>query len=376
MSRFIRGVAVLSALALLAGACGDDDDDGGDAAATTTTESDGGRQGGAQAVSITAVDYAFSEVPEQLTAGVVDLSFQNEGEVAHDAAFLEIGDTPLEQFLEDFPPVLEGGPFPDYVQAVAAPVEVDSGQSTDVTFTLSEGTYALICTLDGDAEAAAGEGEGDATTTTGDGEGGTTTTSAGGEGDEEAVDDDPQGVSTEGEGEATEGEGPGEAPPGPPHFQRGMATTVEVGPGDAGATLPEADGSVTAVDYDFQTDISAGDTAINFVNEGPEQVHFASVSVFPEGTDAAAAEEAFAQLLETQADETQGQGPPPEGVPVPEDVGFSGIFSTGLGATFELFEGAAFESGRTYLLACFIQDRSGGPPHAIANQQYTAFTVE
>lgn len=361
MSKFIRSVAVLSALALLAGACGDDDDDAGDdATATTTTES----EGGAQAVTITAVDYAFSEVPEDLTAGVVELMFQNEGEVAHEAAFVEIGDTPLEQFLEDFPPVLEGGPFPEYAEALAVPVETEGGESEEVTFTISEGTYALFCALDGDADAAA-EGE-DGTTTTA--EDGTTTTAGGGE--EEAVDDDPQGPSSEGEGEATEGEGPDEAPSGPPHYELGMAQVIEVGAGDEGATLPEADGSITAFDYSFEADIDAGDTEINFVNDGPEQVHFASVQKFPEGTDAAAAEEAFAQLVEAGED-----APPPEGVPLPEDVGFSGIFSTGLGATFELEDGAAFEPG-TYLLACFIQDREGGPPHAIGNQMYTAFTVE
>lgn len=363
MSKFMRGVAVLSALALLAGACGDDDDDADDAAATTTTESEGGADGGAQAVTITAVDYGFSEVPEELTAGVVELTFQNEGEVAHEAGFVSLGDTPLEQFIEDFPAVLEGGPFPPYAETVAAPVEIPGGESVEKTFTITEGRYALFCALEGDADAAAeSEGEGESTSTTAE--------EGGAEEGGEAVEDEPQGPSSEGEGGSAEEEQ--EEPTGPPHFERGMIQEIEVGAGEADATLPEADGSISAFDYGFDVDIQAGDTAINFVNDGPEQVHFAEVLPYGE-IDAAAAEEAFAQLLQSEE-----EGPPPEGIPMPDEEGggFSGIFSAGLGATFELNEGASFESGQTYVLACFIQDRSGGPPHAIANQMYTAFTVE
>jgi hypothetical protein len=158
-------------------------------------------------------------------------------------------------------------------------------------------------------------------------------------------------------------------PEGPPHFEVGMIQPITITAGEA-AELPQADGTITAIDYTFEADIEAGDTVINFVNEGPEQVHFASVSLYPEGTDAAAAEEAFGKLLELEED-----APPPPDMVFPEDVGFSGVFSTGLGAQFQLLEGS-FESGRTYILVCFIQDRSGGAPHAIANQMYKAFTIE
>lgn len=333
MSSWKRSFSILAALALVAAGCGDDDDGGGATGTSTTAEDAPGTtaaEGEAQAVTIVGTDYEFTEAPDELSAGVVDLSFENEGEVRHEVALVEIGDTSLEQLLEDFPPVLEGGPLPAYAENVAAPIDIAGGESADVTFTVAEGTYALICALDGDAEAAA------------------TSTTA----------------------ESGIGEGEAEEPSGPPHFARGMAQTLTVGPGDPDAELPEADGTITAVDHGFETDIEAGDSTVTFLNTGPDEIHFASVSVFPEGTDVAAAEEAFKALLQSGED-----APPPEGVPLPEDVGFSGVFSAGLGSNFELAEGRQFESGRTYLLACFIQDRSGGPPHAVAYDMYEAFTV-
>jgi plastocyanin len=312
--RFGRGLAVLALFAGVA-ACGDDD---GDSATTTTTADEGG--GGEEAITITAVDYAFEGAPEVLPGGRITVNFDNQGEVAHEIALVEIGDTSLEQFLEDFPPVLEGGPFPDYADQVAVPIETEGGGSGEVTFTIGEGTYALFCALDGDADAP----------------------------------------------EPAEGEEP---EPGEPHYARGMAQTIEVGATDGDADLPEGDATITATDYTFDHDIEAGDTTINFLNDGPAQVHFAGVSVFPEGVDAAAAEAAFEALLASEED-----SPPPEGTPEPEDIGFSGVYSTGLGGQFTVPGG--FESGRTYLLVCFVSDRSGGPPHAIANKMYKAFTVE
>jgi len=315
MRRFMtRGLAALGVLAMLAAGCGSDDDD----EATATTEADGG-EGGGQAVEIAAIDYGFEGVPDDLEAGVVSLTFENKGKVGHELAIVEVGDTSLEQFLEDFPPVLEGGPFPEYAENIAVPVENGPGDSTEVAFTIAEGTYVMFCTFTDDADAPA----------------------------------------------PAEGEEPVE---GEPHYARGMAQVVEVGAG-SDAELPEADGTIMAKDYSFEPDVEAGDTTINFVNDGPKEVHFAGVSVFPEGTDLAAAEEAFAAMLSADP-----SGPPPEGAIEPEDVGFSGIFSAGLGSQFTVEGG--FESGRTYAVVCFIQDRAGGPPHAIGQKMYKIFTVE
>ncbi|MGI9119590.1 MAG: hypothetical protein ACR2G7_05620 [Acidimicrobiales bacterium] len=333
MSRGKIFLAVLGSLALVATACGDDNSTDTSASSTTAaptaTTQAGVEDGDVQAVKIVADDYKFTDVPTDLKAGVVKLSFENKGKVDHEVALVEIGDTPLDQFLKEFPPVLEGGPFPAYAENVAAPIEIGGGETTEVTFTIAEGTYALMCTLDGDAEVAA-----------------STTT-------------DPN---------AAPGGPEDEKPQGPPHFDRGMAQVLTVGPGQADAALPKTDGSITAKDYGFDVDVKAGDKTITYVNDGPNELHFASISVFPEGTDAAAAEDAFKQFLQAGED-----SPPPEGLPMPEDVGFSGIFSAGLGDNFQMMQ--PFESGRTYLVTCFLQDRAGGPPHAIGNQMYKVFTV-
>ena len=299
----VRFLVVLAVVALVASGC-----DGGGGAPTPA--GDGGK---AQEVTIVAADYEYTDAPVELEGGVINLSFENQGTVAHEVALAGIGDTPLDQFVEEFGPVLEGGPFPDYLDQVAVPIEVEGGASGEATFTVTEGSYVMFCALTGVAE-----------------------------GDK----------------------------PKAPHYELGMIQELTVSGGDAEPQLPEADGTITATDYAFEADLEAGDSSVNFVNEGPAQVHFASVSVYPEGTDAAAAEEAFKALLEAE----EG-GPPPEGVPQPEDVGFSGIFSEGLGGRFQLVEGE-FESGRTYLFACFVSDRAGGAPHAIAYNMYEAVSIE
>lgn len=307
--RAVRCLASVALLATMIAGCGDDDDDNG-----------GGSADGGESISVTAVDYAFEGAPEELSAGRVNLSFDNQGKVDHELALVEIGDTSLEQFLEDFPPVLEGGPFPEYAGHVAVPVDIPGGESAEVTFLVEEGTYALFCALDGDADA------------------------------------DPP----------AEGEEP---IPGEPHYALGMAQSLTVTAADDAASLPDADGTITATDYTFDPDVEAGDTTINFLNDGPDEVHFAGLSVFPEGVDVDAATAAFEALL--SADEG---APPPEGTPEPEDAGFSGIYSSGLGGQFTVPGG--FQSGRTYMVVCFIQDRAGGPPHAIGQKMFKAFTVE
>ena len=121
MTKRMRGVfgALLSAV-LLVGACG-----GGDEAF---------------ALTIQTIDYAFENVPTEIPAGVVEIALDNQGAVSHEFALVEIGDTALDQFITDFPAVLEGGPFPDYADAVMAPLEVGGGESGTSTFTVGEGT--------------------------------------------------------------------------------------------------------------------------------------------------------------------------------------------------------------------------------------------
>lgn len=292
----ILGCAV-AALALLAAGCGDDDDSGGGEAATS--------------LDVTAVDFAFQNLPEEIDAGAVELTLTNDGEADHEIAWVQIGDTDVEQFFEDFGPVIEeGAPWPDYVTSAIGANEAAPGEAGTFTYTLPGGTYAVFCALNGTPE-------------------------------------DPEAE-------------------GAPHFTQGMQQIVTVTGDDAG-DLPGGDGTITASDYTFDVDVSAGDTVLNFTNDGPND-HFAGFDVFPEGTTVEEAEETFATLLETE-----DGAEPPEGTVFPEEVGFSGLASEGLGVQFEVPGG--LEPG-TYIFYCFISDRAGGPPHAIANQMFKAFIVE
>lgn len=317
--RALRGLAALAILSSVVVACGDDADD----EATPAEATDGGGSE-AQEIDITAIDYSYSEAPSEIDAGLVTMNFSNEGKVDHEAALIEIGDAEQADFLTRFTPaVSEGGPFPDEAQNVAAPIEIPPGETASVTFLVSEGNYLVLCTLTGDAD------NPDA---------------------EESDDTDPASM----------------------HMNKGMAQPLTVNAGDAGE-LPEADGTITAADYTFDIDVAAGDESINFTNTGAEdQVHFGAILQFPEGTSE---EDALATFAAFNSEE----GPGEDSVqPSDDDYGFTGVYSKGLGGSVAVDDG--FAPG-TYIIACFISDRVGGPPHGVpeadgGHGMVKAFTVE
>jgi hypothetical protein len=148
-----------------------------------------------------------------------------------------------------------------------------------------------------------------------------------------------------------------------------LGTVGVAGDPPAADDLP-AGAKITARDYGFTIEgIKAGAQTVTFVNEGPLQVHHAVVLGFPAGTEEGAIREAV-QTLMTLDEST----PPPEGIPLPDEtinIG-SSVYSAGMGGTFQ----ATFEAGRPYAVLCFISDRSGGAPHAIAHNMIEVFTVE
>jgi hypothetical protein len=152
---------------------------------------------------------------------------------------------------------------------------------------------------------------------------------------------------------------------GKPHFARGMFAEVTV-TGDGGDEPPTAEASVVAKDYSFtMSGLKAGDQTVAFVNDGPKEWHFGDIQVFPPGTTTAQATDAVQKLLTSE-------GPPPAGVPQPETVATLQIASPGLGNTLPV----TLNSGRTYVILCFVSDLAGGPPHAIGHQMYKVFTVD
>jgi plastocyanin len=262
-------------------------------------------------LSVTARDFGFSGVAGTVGGGAVQITFKNEGKATHELAFLDIGDASFDTFRAQFPKVLQGGPFPSFMKRAAGAGELEPGKSRTTTVTLPKGKYLMMC----------------------------------------ALDDAP------GTGEKTV----------KPHYELGMHQDVNVdGPDEVDLTAP--DGVFHAKDYTFvpPTTLKAGKGEYAFVNQGPDQWHFMGISKFPDGYTPARAEAAFAKLLKLP----EGK-PPPPGTPEPEDVIDTFVFSPGLGQTFT----ATFEAGATYLAVCFIQDQTGGPPHAISHHMYKAFTV-
>jgi hypothetical protein len=151
---------------------------------------------------------------------------------------------------------------------------------------------------------------------------------------------------------------------GEPHFMRGMYKQIKV-TGTGGKTIPTADATLTAHDYGFDvSQLKAGTQTVVFHNIGPVQWHFGDIMEFPKGTTVAQATASLPKLFASQ-------GPPPAGVPAPTPVATSQVTSPGYGNTFT----ATFTSGRTYVVLCFVSDKTGGPPHAIAHNMWKVFTI-
>ena len=328
MKRRNRALLLVAAISLLAAGCGGDGADDGDGSGVTTTIGDGSattaEESEATELSVTAADFSFSGAPQGLEAGVFDITFENSGEVDHELAFVEIGDTPLDEVGPALAPTLEGGPFPDFLENLAIPATAGPGETVRTTALLDEGSYALICTFTGVVP------EGGVTTTTG-------------------------------------AAGPEEGPQGPPHYELGMIQPVTVNASSTELALPEGGSTITASDYAFDVSVSAGPQTVTFVNEGPDQVHHGVVFAFNEGVDETAAEEALVAFASSEE-----EAPPPPEIDLEARTPEFGVFSAGLGATYE----TEFEPGRTYAVVCFIQDRSGGPPHLVANDMKEIFTVD
>jgi hypothetical protein len=135
----------------------------------------------------------------------------------------------------------------------------------------------------------------------------------------------------------------------PPFATQGAVAEFEV-TGSSDASLPDAPASVTARDYSFQSSgLKAGENEVRFENTGRQPHHVVALLLKP-GATLEDATRAF------QQEEGEGGDSPfaeeeaePAGTAV-LDAGQSQITS------LELKPGK-------YVLACFISDREGGPPH-------------
>jgi hypothetical protein len=83
-------------------------------------------------------------------------------------------------------------------------------------------------------------------------------------------------------------------------------------------------------------------------------------------------EDEFMSLLESEGDPSAMGDSELDMDQVDFEFGGSGVFGPdGAAGTFD----ASFQDGNTYVVVCFIQDRTGGPPHAIAYDMWQVFQV-
>ncbi|MEL7207826.1 MAG: hypothetical protein AAGK32_06270, partial [Actinomycetota bacterium] len=146
-----------------------------------------------------------------------------------------------------------------------------------------------------------------------------------------------------------------------------VTTTLTVSESDAPAELPESDNTITARDFSFDVDVSAGE-GFNFANDGPDQYHHAVVFNFG-ASDPAVVEENVVPFFASD------DGALPEGI----EVDFTN-FNTANTAVFGPGSSGSgvgtFESGNTYAVVCFIQNLDGGEPHLFGENMFEVFTVE
>ncbi|MGH9036655.1 MAG: hypothetical protein ACRD0O_12910 [Acidimicrobiia bacterium] len=291
---------VLVGLVVAGGACRSDG--GADGTTSGSTSVSRGRTPDPD-FAVVADEYRF-DMPVEVPGGVVTISFENRGQLRHEAGIVAAGATPVDQVLKDLAPVLEGRgtPIPDYLTFYGGVGETGPGETSASTLSLPEGTFVMFCSLT----------------------------------DIDSMDALPR---------------PG--PQLPAHYSTGMTRPFTVRRANVD-TLPAGDGTVLATDYAFAVPpLTAGRKTLLFRNAGT-QMHFGAFLAYPEGVDEAGARQALDTVLAAPG------GPRPEDVPEPRDAASAGPFPPGAGGTFEI----DLEGGRTYAVVCFLPDRAGGPPHA------------
>lgn len=292
-------------------------------------------------ITITATDHTF-DVPKSISASTVDFRFENEGEFVHEAAFAKLGDQSREDIFDAMDALVESefeGPIPAaFYNGLQGIGELQPGEGpTETEATMTSGRWLLFCAFTDE------ETEG---------------------GDEE-----------DGEGSQQEGQEGEDTPATTPHYRLGMFAEIVV-TGDDEPEAPSGDATVMMRDYTFEADLTAGEQTLAIVNEGPDQLHHIVAFDSGEGVDPAKATEEFKQQFAQEGGDEEAEGEGEEDGAMgdeeePEEAFFSGIMSPGYGQTVK----ADLESGHTYLFACFIHDRNGGPPHAIAHDMVKAFAV-
>lgn len=244
------------------------------------------------------------EMPDELTGGAVEVTLQSGDGVTFSKV---TAGTKEDQFKEAIAETVQGGPIPAFIEAQTGVVVNQGGVKSTVI--LGAGDYIVW------AEKPSDEGD--------------------------------------------------ESPPTPESI---LTKPLKVTEGETGE-LPDTGGNlITARDYTFDVNLTAGAREFQFRNEGPEQFHHVVLFNFGD-LEPSVVEQNLEAFLESDAD------PKPPFDKLNHDElfpGGSGVLSPGQAATAR----AEIKGGGTYAAVCFINDKAGGPPHAIGKGMRTVFTVE
>ena len=274
-------------------------------------------------VTVTARDYGF-DLPAEIEGGTVRMTLQNTGKLEHEAVIVEAGTMPLDRMRQDLTPIVQsaGKATPDYLKFRGGVSLVRGGTSSTATVTLPPGQYVMVCTLT-----------------------------------------DADSVDTE---KPVDPAGPASQAGTRFHFDLGMAVPFSVKTANT-AAMPPTDGTFTAHDWSYDLPaLTPGAHTYTFRNDGAQD-HTLAVAEFGDGIDEAAAKAAFGTFLAAQA----AGKPPPDDLPTPDDVAFGGPLSAAGAVTFPV----ELKPNRTYVFACYMSDRAGGPVHALAKNMVAYATT-
>ena len=137
------------------------------------------------------------------------------------------------------------------------------------------------------------------------------------------------------------------------HYKHGMLGSLKI-QGDKGkGDLPKADASVKAKEYGFDiSGLKAGANTVSFENTG-QQFHHALFIPMAAGA-----------TLDDVKQFLASNGPPPEGQQPPVDFEKASGFEVLAPGNKVVQQSITLEKG-SYVVLCFLSDKSGGPPHFI-----------
>jgi len=248
----------------------------------TGNEPDETAKADAPRVVIQAEDFKFT-VPDGITAGLTEIVLQNNGAEPHHAQLARLNDGVT---LEQFQGALQQGPdaaLPLVAMAGGAMTAAPGAESSAIV-PLAEGRYVALCFIDGADHV--------------------------------------------------------------PHLAKGMVQPFTVGPAAEGEIKsPEADATVTMVDFGFQPgEVAAGEQTIEFVNGGAQPHETAIIAIPGEQSDA----------VDAWLAAPTAQPPLP-----PITLGGIQAMVPGMSG----FSTVDFVAGSSYLLLCFVPDNKSGKPH-------------